>query len=46
MRGETKRIRKSLLRLLSLLAVMGCFYYGYFVMAYANEWKQAIGPWK
>jgi predicted secreted hydrolase len=40
------RIQKSLLWLLSFLAVMGCFYYGYFVMAYANDWRQAIGPWK
>jgi len=39
-------LRKSLLRLLSFLIAMGCFYYGYFIMAYANEWKQAIGPWK
>jgi len=46
MKGETNRIRKSLLRLLSFLAVMGCFYYGYFLIAYANDWRQAIGPWK
>jgi predicted secreted hydrolase len=39
-------LKKSLLRLLSFLAVMGYFYYGYFVMAYANDWRQAIGPCK
>ncbi len=26
--------------------MMGCFYYGYLIMAYANEWRQAIEPWK
>ena len=46
MKVETKRIRQSLLSLSSFLAVMGCFYYGYFVVAYANDWRQAIGPWK
>jgi predicted secreted hydrolase len=39
-------LRKSLLSLISFLIVMGCFYYGYFVVAYANNWRQAIGPWK
>jgi len=39
-------LRKSLLRLLSFLAVMGCLYDGTFMTVYANEWGQAIGPWK
>jgi len=46
MKGENYRVRKYLLRLLSFLAVMGCFYYEYPLIAYANEWKQAIEPWK
>lgn len=46
MKGDTNRIRKSLLRLLTFLAVMGSFYSGYFIVAYANEWRQAIGPWR
>ena len=46
MKGKTHRIRKSLLKLLPFFAVMGCFYFGYFIIAYANDWKQAIGPWK
>jgi predicted secreted hydrolase len=46
MMGETHRIRKSLLRLLFFLSVIGFFYYGYFLIAYANDWRQAIGPWK
>jgi predicted secreted hydrolase len=40
------RIKKSLLRFLSFLVMMGCLYSGYPLMAYANEWRQAIGPWK
>ena len=32
--------------LLSLFGVMGCLYYGYFMTVHANEWRQAIGPWK
>jgi predicted secreted hydrolase len=39
-------LRKSLLKLLSLLAVMGCLYYGYLIIVYADEWKQAVEPWK
>jgi predicted secreted hydrolase len=39
-------LRKSLLSLLSFVIVMGCFYYGYPIITSANEWKQAIGPWK
>jgi predicted secreted hydrolase len=38
--------RKSLFKLLALLAVTGCFYYGSLTVAYANEWKQAFGPWR
>ncbi len=32
--------------LFSLLGVLGCLCYGYFRVVYANEWRQAIGPWK
>jgi predicted secreted hydrolase len=39
-------LRKSLLSLLSFVIVVGCFYYGYFIMAHADGWRQAIGPWK
>jgi predicted secreted hydrolase len=31
---------------LSFFVVMGSLYEGYPFMAYANEWRQAIGPWK
>jgi predicted secreted hydrolase len=39
-------LRKFLLSLLSFLIVTGCLGYGYLIIAYANEWKQAFGPWK
>jgi predicted secreted hydrolase len=40
-------MKKLLFSLLPLFVVMtGCFYYGHSLMAYANEWRQAIGPWK
>ncbi|MGQ9646005.1 MAG: lipocalin-like domain-containing protein [Thermodesulfobacteriota bacterium] len=39
-------IKKSFFRLLFAIVVIGCFYYGHSLMAYANEWRQAIGPWK
>lgn len=32
--------------LLFLLGVMECLYDGYFMIVYANEWRQAIGPRK
>ncbi|NWG04255.1 MAG: hypothetical protein HXY44_15490, partial [Syntrophaceae bacterium] len=38
--------KKSLLNLLSFLVVMGYFGYGNILIAYANDWKQAIDPWK
>jgi predicted secreted hydrolase len=41
-----EHMKKSLLRFLSFLVMMGCLYWGYPLMAYANEWRQAIGPWK
>jgi predicted secreted hydrolase len=42
----TDCLRKSLLKLLSFIVVIGCFYYEHSFMAYANEWKQVAGPWK
>ncbi len=40
------RLRKSLSRLLSFFVVMACLYCGQSLMAYATDWRQAIGPWK
>lgn len=40
------RLRESLSRLLSFLLAMTCLYCGHSLMAYANNWRQAIGPWK
>src|SRR5512135_1056589 len=39
-------LRKPLLKLFPFFALTVCFYFGYFIMADANDWKQAIGPWK
>jgi predicted secreted hydrolase len=37
--------KKSLLKFWSFLMMMGCLYWVESHMAYANEWRQAIGPW-
>lgn len=37
-------MKKSFLKFLSFL-MMGCLYWVDPLMAYANEWRQAIGPW-
>ena len=39
-------LRRSLLRLLSLLIMMGFLSWGNLLLADAHEWRQAIGPWK
>jgi predicted secreted hydrolase len=39
-------LRKSLLRLLYFLIVMAGLSWGNLMNVYANEWRQAIGPWK
>jgi predicted secreted hydrolase len=46
MKVRTKPLRKSMRGLLFLFGVMGCLYSGYFITVHANDWKQAIGPWK
>lgn len=46
MKVKVKHIRKSIIGLFSLLGMMGCLYYGSFVIVYAQGWRQAIGPWK
>lgn len=39
-------LKKSSLELFSVLMLMGCLYQGFTAIAHADEWKQAIGPWK
>jgi len=39
-------LKKSSLGLLSGLILVGCLYYGYISTVHAEEWKQAIGPWR
>jgi predicted secreted hydrolase len=46
MKVKLGRIKRFIVGLFSLLGVMGCLYYGYLKIVYANEWRQAIGPWK
>jgi predicted secreted hydrolase len=39
-------MKKSLLSLLSFVIMIGCCYCGHPAMARADEWRQAIGPWR
>jgi predicted secreted hydrolase len=46
MTDKAKKMRTSVFRILSLLTALGSVYGGAFAVTYANEWRQAVGPWK
>jgi predicted secreted hydrolase len=46
MKIKVKSLKKSMLGLLFFLGVIGWLYDRGVMTVYANEWRQAIGPWK